>query len=102
MNHYVLCLSDDLKLVMATSRAFPDNDSAQAYASGVARSRLPIVVAEVPAAVVSITPETEGFWPCDPSMSRKQLIERIGQMNYRLTELRRENARLAKRSVPHP
>ncbi len=39
------------------------------------------------------------FWPCDAKMSRKQLVERIGQMNFRLTAYRQENAGLIKRNA---
>lgn len=39
----------------------------------------------------------DDFWPVDGKASRKQLIEQIGQMNFRLTALRQENAGLIKR-----
>lgn len=38
------------------------------------------------------------FWPVDKNASRKQLIAQIGQMNFRLTALRQENAGLIKRA----
>ncbi|MEJ2800599.1 hypothetical protein WAE61_01870 [Comamonadaceae bacterium PP-2] len=41
-------------------------------------------------------PLDKDYWPCDPSMSRRQLVHRIGQMNFRLTALREENAGLIK------
>lgn len=36
----------------------------------------------------------DDFWPVDGNASRKQLIKQIGQMNYRLTTLRQQNAGL--------
>lgn len=38
------------------------------------------------------------FWPVDKNASRKQLVAQIGQMNFRLTALRQENAGLIKRA----
>jgi hypothetical protein len=45
-------------------------------------------------------PSDGDFWPCDSSMSRKQLVKRIGQMNFRLTALRKENEGLRKKNNP--
>lgn len=39
----------------------------------------------------------DDFWPVDGNASRKQLIKQIGQMNYRLTALRQQNAGLVAR-----
>lgn len=37
------------------------------------------------------TVDDSKFWPVDMNMSRKQMAEQIGQMNFRLTALRNEN-----------
>lgn len=41
----------------------------------------------------------DDFWPVDEKASRKQLIAQIGQMNFRLSALRQENAGLIKRAA---
>lgn len=38
------------------------------------------------------------FWPVDPRKSRRQLINQIGQMNYRLSAVRRQNSGLENRN----
>lgn len=38
------------------------------------------------------------FWPVDPSKSRRQLINQIGQMNYRLSAIRKQNSGLENRN----
>ncbi len=38
------------------------------------------------------------FWPVNPSKSRRQLINQIGQMNYRLTAVRKQNSGLESRN----
>lgn len=38
------------------------------------------------------------FWPVNPSKSRRQLINQIGQMNYRLSAVRKQNCGLENRN----
>lgn len=38
------------------------------------------------------------FWPVNPSKSRRQLINQIGQMNYRLSAVRKQNSGLESRN----
>jgi len=38
------------------------------------------------------------FWPVNPSKSRRQLINQIGQMNYRLSAVRKQNSGLENRN----
>ena len=38
------------------------------------------------------------FWPINPSKSRRQLINQIGQMNYRLSAVRKQNSGLENRN----
>lgn len=38
------------------------------------------------------------FWPANPSKSRRQLINQIGQMNYRLSAIRKQNSGLENRN----
>lgn len=45
------------------------------------------------------TADDSKFWPVDMSMSRKQMAEQIGQMNFRLTALRNENEGLIRANL---
>jgi hypothetical protein len=38
------------------------------------------------------------FWPVDEKLSRKELIRQIGQMNFSLTQLRKDNDALSRKN----